>query len=84
MLFCKGSQKNILVLKELFHKYAAASGQIINPSKSTFYAGFVSTRRQSDIANLLGFAIGKLPFIYLGILILKGKPRTYICRQDYI
>lgn len=60
----------------MFHGYGATSGQIINPGKSTFYSGSVSYRRQAAIAEILGFAIGKLPFVYLGIPIFKGKPRA--------
>lgn len=76
MIFCKGTKQNLMTLMDLFNRYGEISGQVINPSKSTFYAGLISARRQDITADILGFAIGKLPFIYLGIPIFKGKPRT--------
>ncbi|CAI8611040.1 unnamed protein product [Vicia faba] len=59
----------------MFNRYAATSGQVVNPSKSTIYAGALSTQRIASIASLLGFSIGTLPFLYLGISIFKGKPK---------
>lgn len=64
MLFFRGSKINLQELMPLFSRYGNASGQIINPSKSTFYSGSISLRRQATIANTLGFAIGKFPFTY--------------------
>lgn len=72
MILCRGTQKNVHSLMNLFQKYDVVSGQVINPSKSTFYSGAVSSRRQAHIADLLGFAVGKLPFIYIGIPIFKA------------
>lgn len=57
----------------LFFRYGSASGQFINPSKSTFYSGAISHRRQSVISEALGFSIVKFPFVYLGTPIFKGK-----------
>jgi len=39
MVFCKAKTSSIQALKELFQRYAAISGQIVNPAKSTIYAG---------------------------------------------
>jgi len=52
------------------------SGQVINPQKSTIYGGSISQSRQTTIANSLGFTVGTLPFLYLGVPIFKGKPKT--------
>ncbi|GAU25788.1 hypothetical protein TSUD_222460 [Trifolium subterraneum] len=72
----EASQANINVLKGLFQRYGEASGQIINPSKSTFYVGSISAARANRIADMLGFSIGTLPFTYLGVPIFKGKPKV--------
>ncbi|PNX55034.1 hypothetical protein L195_g048658, partial [Trifolium pratense] len=36
----------------------------------------MSQSRVNNIAHSLGFSIGSLPFIYLGVPIFKGKPKT--------
>lgn len=76
MVFCRGSQKKLETLMELFHRYGETFGQIINPAKSTFNSGSVSANRQASIDEILGFQIGMLPFTYLGIHVFKGKPNT--------
>ncbi|GAU21095.1 hypothetical protein TSUD_10120 [Trifolium subterraneum] len=48
-----------------------ASGQIVNANKSTIYSGSISHARLLHIAAFLGFNIGSLPFVYLGVPIFK-------------
>jgi hypothetical protein len=76
MIFCKGKNSNIDALLNPFGRYAAMSGQIISPAKSTIYVGSISYSRLLSIAGKLGFNIGSLPFIYLGVPIFKGKPKA--------
>jgi hypothetical protein len=76
MLFCKGTASNIQVLSSFFARYAQISGQLINPQKSTLFAGSMTASRLNSIANSLGFSIGTLPFLYLGVPIFKGKPKA--------
>lgn len=75
MIFCKGTSSNINVLKNVFLKYGEASGQFVNPQKSSIYAGSITNHRLNQIAQNLGFTIGTLPFQYLGVPIFKGKPK---------
>jgi len=75
MIFCKASIAYVNALKDLFITYANASGQQINPSKSTIYAGSISTGRLNYLVNNLGFQAGEFPFNYLGVPIFKGKPK---------
>jgi len=44
---------------------------------SNILAGSISHSRLSHITNSLGFKIGVLPFIYLGVPIFKGKPKSF-------
>jgi hypothetical protein len=76
MLFCKGTASNIQVISSFFARYAQISGQLINPQKSPLFAGSMTASRLNSIANSLGFSIGTLPFLYLGVPILKGKPKV--------
>jgi len=75
MIFGKGINSNIMVLKKVFLNYAEASGQLVNPQKSSIYVGSIFTAKLNQIANLIGFKIGTLPFTYLGVPIYKGKPK---------
>lgn len=75
MIFCKGRVSSIQALMDLFNAYALASGQIINPAKSTVYYGSISTTRIDHISQFIGFNKGSLPFVYLGVPIFKGKPK---------
>jgi hypothetical protein len=76
MIFCKGKLSNIDALMNLFDRYAASSGQNINPAKSTIFAGSINQARLHNIADKLGFSIGSTPFVYLGVPIFKGKPKA--------
>jgi hypothetical protein len=75
MLFCKATNSNIQVLSDLFLNYADISGQKVNPTKSSIFAGALSHQRLHVIADRLGFSIGSLPFTYLGVPIFQGKPK---------
>jgi hypothetical protein len=76
MLFCKGTAANMQTLSQFFQRYANVSGEIINPQKSTIFGGSISNDRLIQIAENFGFNIGTLPFIYLGVPIFKGKPKS--------
>ena len=75
MIFGKGRISSIQALMQLFTSYALASGQIINPAKSTVFFGSISNARINYITELIGFNKGSLPFTYLGVPIFKGKPK---------
>lgn len=76
MIFCKGKMSGLNNLKDLFHKYALNSGQVINCSKSTIYSNSISNIRMNRTVQFLNFNIGTLPFNYLEVLIFKGKPKA--------
>lgn len=62
-------------LSNLFERYALAFGQHVSPHKSTLYSPSILNARMLRFASFLGFNIGRLPFIYLGALIFKGKAK---------
>ncbi|XP_024177848.1 uncharacterized protein LOC112183741 [Rosa chinensis] len=66
---------NLLDRKIYGEEYGAASGQIVNKEKSTFYTGDNYSHRRRVIKRLLGFKLGTTPLTYLGVPIFKGKPR---------
>jgi hypothetical protein len=73
MVFCRGKFSGLQALKSLFTNYANCSGQIINASKSTIFAGGVSQSRLIHIVNFIGFQVATFPFFYLGVPIFKGR-----------
>lgn len=75
MIFCRGSKRNLLELKNLFKEYGEAFGQIMSLSKCKFFIGPMASWGINSIAGTLGFTVEKLPFSYLGVPIFKGKPR---------
>jgi len=76
MVFCQGNSASIKAISDLLNRYSMASCQQVNISKSIIYTGAMSSQRQQIIANMLGFSIGVLPFIYLGVQMFKGKPKA--------
>jgi len=76
MVFCKAKASSIQALKDLFLSYVAASGQLVNPAKSTMHVGSISNTRIYEIASQIGFNIDSLPFSYLGVPIFRGKPKA--------
>lgn len=75
LIFCRGTKRNIDCLMSLFTRYGEASGQLISLDKSIVYHGNVPSRRLTEIINTLGFKLGHLPFIYLGVPLFRGKPK---------
>jgi hypothetical protein len=72
---CVGSKKNISCLLRIFKEYSDTFGQLVNFDKSKLYTGAMTTTRQNMLAQLSGFAVGTLPFQYLGCPIFQGKPK---------
>lgn len=75
LIFCAGTKQKIRCFLKIFNDYSEVSRQIINNSKSRFYAGAMTTSRSQMIAGMLGFNAGNIPFFYLGCPIFKGKPK---------
>jgi len=55
MLFCQGNSESIKSISDLLKRYSMASGQHVNLDKSIIYTGAMTTQRQQNIANILGF-----------------------------
>jgi len=76
LIFCIGLKSNIRELLSIFKKYSEVSGQVINNAKSRFYTSSMSVSRKHMIANMLGFNMGAVPFMYLSCPIFHGKPKA--------
>jgi hypothetical protein len=74
MIYCNGKNSGLHALHDLFNRYALNSCQIININKSTIISNAISHQRLNQIVDILHFKIGTLPFNYLGVPIIKGKP----------
>lgn len=76
LIFCKGNITNLSKLVSIFQCYANISGQVVNCGKSFINGGSMNLSRLNILAALSGFKAGLSKFVYLGVLIFKGKPRV--------
>ncbi|XP_024632876.1 uncharacterized protein [Medicago truncatula] len=72
---CVGSRKNIRCLLHIFQTYSDTSGQLVNFDKSKMFTGAMTVTRRNMLSHLSGFAVGSIPFQYLGCPIFQGKPK---------
>jgi len=72
MIYCKGKSSTFYALKNLFHRYEMAFGQVISTSKSTIYSSSITQARLHQLMEILPFNNGSLLFDYLGVPIFKG------------
>jgi len=72
---CVGSRKNIKCLLHILQTYSDISGQLVNFEKSKLFTGAMIVTRMNMLSHLSGFAVGTIPFQYLGYLIFYGKPK---------
>ncbi|XP_062020958.1 uncharacterized protein LOC133737421 [Rosa rugosa] len=76
MVFLQGKPSHLRNLLSFMDEYALNSGQVINKAKSHLFLGKHALLRQNMISRLLGINVGKLPFIYLGVPIFTGHPKS--------
>ncbi|XP_058775776.1 uncharacterized protein LOC131650051 [Vicia villosa] len=83
LIFCLAEEvlrvikKSIKSIANLLMEYAAISGKVCNNTKSLVYAGGMTVERHKCLADILGFQMAKLPFLYLGAPIFVGRPKTH-------
>lgn len=75
MIYYTSRKSNLQNLKSLFTRYVMASGQCVSPDKSTIFYGAISHARRIRLAQSIGFSLGFMPFMYLGVLVFKGRPK---------
>ncbi|XP_058775306.1 uncharacterized protein LOC131649564 [Vicia villosa] len=55
-------------------------GQYVNCSKSFIFGGAMYSLRLNILSAMVGFKLGSLPFVYLGVPLFKGKPKAvFLC-----
>ncbi|XP_058746486.1 uncharacterized protein LOC131619404 [Vicia villosa] len=62
-------------ISNTFKEYAAISGQHVNCGKSYIFGGAMYASRLNILVALANFNIGSNPLNYLGVLLLKDKPK---------
>ncbi|XP_057770894.1 uncharacterized protein LOC130990686 [Salvia miltiorrhiza] len=74
LIFCKASVKNARKIKEILELYGDLSGQICSPEKSrVFFSEKVQPGLRHGISRCMGFSLGELPVIYLGVPLFVGR-----------
>lgn len=75
-LFCGGtSATNLRNIVATFSLYAQFSSQMVNQSKCFIYFGdVVSNVGHTALFDSSGIRLGNVPFVYMGVLLFKGRP----------
>ena len=73
LMFCKAEKTSISLMQETFQKFSQSSGLQANADKSSIYIAGLNQRDKEDIAHMLGFNMGNLPFRYLGVPLSTKK-----------
>ncbi|XP_057771087.1 uncharacterized protein LOC130990877 [Salvia miltiorrhiza] len=77
LIFCKASIRNARKIKEILDLYGEISGQNCNTSKSNiFFSNGVVNNMRMGIRRELGFSMGTLPVLYLGVPLFTGRIRA--------
>ncbi|KAL6202888.1 hypothetical protein ACLB2K_026592 [Fragaria x ananassa] len=76
MIFMQSSSRSLHALMNFMDEYARNSGQVVNKAKSSVFLGKYAQRRKVAIQNVLGIREASLPFIYLGVPIFQGCPKS--------
>lgn len=62
----KADASELLCLKDLLNKFAESTGLKVNFHKSLILPINISDSKMLELAAVLGFQIGSMPFTYLG------------------
>ncbi|XP_060188663.1 uncharacterized protein LOC132617631 [Lycium barbarum] len=63
LLFCKGEPQTIQLLFDKFQNFSEASRLVANLSKSSMYCGGLSSEKEQELIDLLGFSKGRAQLI---------------------
>lgn len=77
MIFCKATNANVLLIRDIFAQYGESSSQVVCPLKSrVFFGAQITSALKHYFFNSLHFVEVSVPFIYLGVPIFLGKPKS--------
>lgn len=77
VIFTNGRRNSLKNLMEFLGRYEAASGQLINKTKSCFVIHRNAPRCRVDmIGSVVGFPRKELPIMYLGAPLFAGAPKA--------
>ena len=67
MLFCKADAGSVRVMATCIELFSQSSGLTANSSKSAIYIVGVNHSIQLQLAHIVNFSLGNIPFCYLGV-----------------
>ena len=77
IIFCRATFSNCREILHILNRYKNWSGQHFNPDKSrVYFSTSIPATRSRRMSRILGITIGSLPFVYLGVPLFIGAPRT--------
>ncbi|XP_062114224.1 uncharacterized protein LOC133825275 [Humulus lupulus] len=79
VIFCKGVNNSVQIIKECFTTFSLASGLSANLDKSQVYFGGLAETETKQILNRLQFVEGSFPLKYLGVPLRTTKWKAGDC-----
>ena len=81
MIFCKGDLSSVRVICECIKVFSNTLGLHANTDKFAISLAGIDTSLKDDIRDISQFALGTLPFRYLGVLLSSKRLSIAECEQ---
>lgn len=81
MLFCKADAGSFRVIATCIELFSRSSGLTATSSKSAIYLVGVNHATQLQLAHIVNFSLGNLPFRYLGVPLTSKRLSIRDCDQ---
>ncbi|XP_062113347.1 uncharacterized protein LOC133824478 [Humulus lupulus] len=79
LVLCKANTSSIQIIQHALDEFSAASGLLINKSKSRAYFGGVSVHDKPVLLNISNLVEGEFPLTYLGLPLRPTKWKAMDC-----
>lgn len=79
-LFCKGEAASVIALNKGLSLFSSISGLLPNWNKSLCFLSGVSPEVTQQILGIIGFQLGSLQILYLGLPLITSKLRATNCQ----
>ena len=81
MIFCRGDEQSVTLLKEALVEFQALSGLTPSPAKSHMFFAGMDYQLRASLLTIMDFKEGQLPVHYLGVPLISTKLRHVDCAQ---
>ncbi|XP_039051992.1 uncharacterized protein LOC120193596 [Hibiscus syriacus] len=81
LIFCKSSIDSVMGVQAVLDQFYSMSGLKLNVSKCEMYVASISGEQVNTIKEIIGFKLGSLPVIYLGVPLVTRKVTVKDCQS---